>query len=88
MGIFKEQLSEILSLPKEIILNLPQITLIGHRELSIENYKNIIEFTDERIRVNTASGIIKISGHSLTLKQLTSEQLIVSGGITGLEYLG
>ena len=87
MGVFKEQLTELLALPKEIILNLPQITLIGHRELSIENYKNIIEFTAETVRVNTASGIIKITGHGLTLKQLTSEQLIVAGGITGLEYL-
>ena len=87
MGAIKEQLSDLLALPKEIVLNLPQITLIGHREISIENYKNIIEFTAEKIRINTTSGILHVTGRGLMLKQLTSEQLIVAGGITELKYL-
>ena len=87
MGIFKEQLSELLSLPKEIILNLPQITLIGYQEISIENYKNIIELTSEQVRINTSSGILLVAGQELLLKSLTSEHLILSGNILKLEYL-
>ena len=87
MGIFKQQLSELLSLPKEVILNLPQITIIGYQEINIENYKNIIELTSEKVRINTSSGILLVAGHDLLLKSLTSENLILSGNILKLEYL-
>ena len=87
MGIFKEHLSDLLSLPKEIMLNLPQITLIGYQEISIENYKNIIELTSEQVRINTSSGTLLVAGQGLLLRSLTSEHLILSGNILKLEYL-
>ena len=83
----KEQLTELLSLPKEIILNLPQIILTGNGEVNIENYKNIIEYTEVQIRINTNSGILLIAGHGLTLKQITAEYITVAGTIVKLEYL-
>jgi len=88
MGIsIKEQLSELMSLPKEIILNLPQVILTGSGEVNIENYKNIIEYGDSRIRVNTNSGILLIEGTALGLKQITTELITVTGNIVRLEYL-
>ena len=87
MGVFKEHLGDLLSLPKEIVLNLPQITLIGHQELSIENYKNIIELGSDKIRINTSAGVLLIIGHGLLLKSLTSEQITLSGNILKFEYL-
>jgi len=83
----KEHIADLLSLPKEIVLNLPQVILTGSGEINIENYKNIIEYTDTKIRVNTNSGILLIAGHSLALKQITAEHITVVGGIMGLEYL-
>ena len=83
----KEYMTELLSLPKEIVLDLPQIILTGSQEVNIENYKNIIEYTETRIRVNTNSGILLISGHSLLLKQITAEYITVAGEIVKLEYM-
>lgn len=88
MGIFKEHLTELLSLPKEILLNLPQIILVGRKEVSIENYKSIIEYSDTAIRINTSSGVLLIAGNGLTLKNMTTEYITVIGGITKLEFLG
>ena len=88
MGLsIKEQLTDLLYLPKEVILNLPQVILTGQGEVSIENYKNIIEYTEERIRINTNSGILLIAGHSLRLKQITVEHISVVGDVVKLEYL-
>ena len=83
----KQHLTELLSLPQEIVLNLPQITLTGAGSVNIENYKNIIEYTETKIRVNTTSGIILIAGYHLILKQITSEYITITGDIVHLEFL-
>ena len=83
----KHLITELLSLPKEIVLNLPQVILTGRGEIVVENYKNIIEYTNEQIRINTSSGILLVVGASLILKQITAEHITITGTIFRLEYL-
>ena len=84
----KEKMTGLLSLPKEIALNLPHIMATGREEINIENYKNLIEFTDTKIRIHTATGMLAIVGQRLMLKQVTTENILVSGNIAGLQWLG
>lgn len=86
-GILKRNVVNALELPKEVILNLPFISLTGKEELIIENYKGIIEYGDEIMRVSTAVGVLKIEGKELLLKQLTSECIVVIGSIKGISFL-
>ncbi len=74
-------------LPKEVVLNLPLISLTGHEELLIENYKGIIEYTDERLRVNTSAGVIRVEGRGLYLKLITSESMTINGNIMKIEFI-
>ena len=83
----KREITEALALPKEIVLNLPLISLYGNEELNLENYKGVVEYTSERIRINTSKGILKIEGRNLLLKQVTSENISVTGGIVKIEYI-
>jgi sporulation protein YqfC len=83
----KEKMTEMLELPKEVVLNIPKLVMLGNRNLIIENYKGIIEYDTCRIRVNTGTGIIKITGNSLVIKEITSEDIMVDGKISGLEFL-
>lgn len=83
----KRQVSELFEIPREIILNLPLVTVTGNREMSIENYKGVIEYTEEKIRINTSCGIMKIEGKNLFLKQITSEHILIIGIINKFEYL-
>lgn len=84
---FGERLTEIFELPKEIVLNFPKMTLMGNRNLIIENYKGIIEYERNKIRINTAIGILRITGEFLTIKEITSEDVMVEGEIRGLEFI-
>ena len=84
----KEKMTGLLSLPKEIALNLPLIMATGRDELSIENYKNLIEFTDTIIRINTQAGMLAIEGQKLMLKHVTTENILVTGLITRIQWLG
>jgi len=83
----KRQLTELFSLPQEIILNLPQVIMTGQEEVTIENYRNIIEFTEAHVRVNTNNGVLKVSGTRLVLKHITTESITIKGDIWGVEYI-
>lgn len=82
----KEKVSELLELPKEVVLNIPKFTMIGSGELIIENYKGVIEYEDEKVRVNTNSGVIKITGNKLVIREITSENIFLNGKIKSLEF--
>ncbi len=82
----REKMTEVLELPKEIVLNVPRLTLIGMSNLIIENYKGIIEYDSSRVRLNTSLGILKITGNGLVIKEITSEDVMVDGDIRSLEF--
>lgn len=83
----KSVIADSLQLPKEIISNQAYITMLGNKQITIESYKNIIEYTTELIRLNTECGIMKITGKSLFMKQLTCEDMLICGEISALEFL-
>jgi len=82
----KEKMAGVLNVPKEIMLDMPLVMATGRGEVSIENYKNILEFTDTKLRVGTKEGMMTIEGEQLKLRQLTSENLLISGRITEIKY--
>ncbi|WP_427339548.1 sporulation protein YqfC [Caloranaerobacter sp. DY30410] len=83
----KSTISDILELPKDIVLDLPKITLIGNLQLYIENHKGIIEYSKQRIRINTNIGILRIVGKDLTIRTIVTEEIIVAGEIEIVEFI-
>ncbi|MCT4621200.1 MAG: sporulation protein YqfC [Marinisporobacter sp.] len=83
----RESVSELLELPKDIMLDLPRITLLGDLQLYIENHKGIIEYSETRIRVNTKSGVIRITGKDLSIKTIVTEEIIIGGQIKNIEFI-
>ncbi len=76
-----------MDLPVEVIKNLPCIYIKGNDEITIENYKGIIEYTEEAVKLNTKLGIVKIYGKKLNVKQITSDFVVLKGFIEKFEYL-
>lgn len=83
----KESISKNLDLPTEIILNIPLITITGNKETKIENFKNILEYSNNKIRINTSCGILKIEGNLLYLKELSKDKLLIKGNISKFEFI-
>jgi len=83
----KQRVTEILELPKEIVLNMPKLTMLGNGDLIVENYKGILEYDEGVIRLNTTSGIIKITGKNIYIKEITLESIMIFGEIQSLEFL-
>lgn len=85
MDNFKYNISEALELPKDVVLDLPKVIMIGDIQVNISNHKGIIEYTQETLRINTSIGIVKISGKDMELKTILSEEIIVKGNIQKIE---
>ena len=86
MGL-RKNMTEALELPKEILLNLPLISLVGQEEVTIENYKGILEYSEEVVRIGTEAGILRLQGKNLCLKQLSAECMVVTGMVESLTFL-
>ena len=80
------RINEMLEIPKEISTNEPKVTIIGFNEMLIENYKNILEYEEFFIKINTYMGVISINGFNLNLKQMTEDDIVVSGKIESIDF--
>lgn len=83
----KKSIAEALELPKDIILDVPKIIMIGNLQIYIENHKGILEYTDERIRINTKNNVLRIIGKNLILKNIVMEEIIIVGEINQVDFI-
>jgi len=77
----KEKLSEIFELPKDVLLNIPKITIIGKLQVSVENHLGIIEYTQTHVRINTNIGKIHIKGKDIKLNSVLYDEILLEGKI-------
>lgn len=74
-------------IPKDVIFGYPIVTIIGIHEVTIENYRGIIEFTSELIRVLCKIGQIKITGNNLDIQYYTNDEMKIVGTIESINYI-
>ena len=73
-------------MPKEVVLDLPKLTVYGSNQATVENYGGIIEYDEAHVRLKTNVKVISISGKNLELKTITDVDVLVEGDIDKIEY--
>ena len=81
-----ESVSDKLRLPTDILAGAPIITATGRNELVIENYKSIIEYNGDLIKVQTKLCRISIEGKNLNINYFTNDEMKVTGMIQAIHY--
>ncbi|EAX48242.1 protein of unknown function DUF1429 [Thermosinus carboxydivorans Nor1] len=81
-----QTLARLLEIPQDIILDLPRITMLGNKQLLVENHKGIIEYTPTTVRVKLNQGELIVHGTNLTLGNLQAEQILVEGTVGVVRY--
>lgn len=79
-------LSRFLEMPKDIVLDLPKLTMLGNVQLVLENHRGIIEYSETVLRVKVGNGELELGGQNLVLKTILPEELVVEGRINQLQY--
>ena len=83
----REKLADTLDISKEIILDTSKITMIGKREITVENYRGIIEYTPQKIILISNPSQIEICGFSLDIKTMTKDFLYITGTIEHIAFI-
>lgn len=84
----KKFLMDKLEMPREIVLNLPKITVYGNNEISIENHRGIILFEKDNVKLNSTIGIIQLHGVNFEILYMGGSTLVLSGRFKGIVYEG
>ncbi len=82
-----EKISDIPGFPKDITMDFPKMTVFANSELTVENFKGIIEYSDKLIRLNTKTHILKIEGENLAIKYITKDDVMICGRVCKTEMI-
>lgn len=82
----KSNIVESLELPVDIMYGAVIVTAMGQNQVLVENYKGIIEYTQEKIRLQTKTCQVTIQGKRLVVEYYTNEEMKITGCIQGILY--
>lgn len=82
-----DKLLDSLQLPKDILRGDMRITLTGNREVWIENYKGLLEYTNQSIILQGKSCKVQFEGKCLNVEYYTNEDMKLTGRIMSIKYL-
>jgi len=81
----REQLTRQLTKSLEL-LGASIVTVTGRRDLAIENYKGILEYRQDKIRLLLKNGQLEITGRNLKIDYYTNDDMKITGQVDKLEY--
>lgn len=84
---YKHRLIKRLHLPSDVFEGATILHSIGRYELTIENYKALLGYTDTRIRIQAKHNIVEIEGQYLEIYYFSNTDMKVIGKISSVSYV-
>ena len=82
----KKKMVEALELPKDLFFGAVVLTVTGREEAIVENYKGILEYSKEKIRLQTKTCKLLLCGKNLKIVYYTNEEMKITGFIDQIMY--
>ncbi len=82
----KSKIAEKLNIPEDISEGLPIVTITGKDEVYVENYKGIIEYGKNCIKIQTKVCRITFMGKNLEIVYYTNMDMKIAGEIESICY--
>ncbi len=64
----------------------PKIELTGNREAIIEDCRGIIEYYENRIKINLGKGTVTFLGSALHIGSMSENSAVITGNIQTVEF--
>lgn len=84
--IKKELIKTALDIPQSLNASLAHIEAEGNREIAVDGCKGILEYDENRIKINTGSLVITFCGSDLEIKVYSDVQTVITGEIITIEF--
>ena len=65
----------------------PILEMLGNRRVTIEGSTGVLRYESENIKINTGKMVISFCGRNLTVKCISSMDVVIEGFITGIEFI-
>lgn len=79
--------ADFLEIPRDLVLNLTKLTVVGAREIFVENHRGIMEYQADRIRINLARGYLEINGSDLEIKAILPDEMSIIGSVSSINFV-
>ena len=86
--VFKaaEHISEALEILPGTLTASCSIQMSSNREVLIDGCRGLLEYGDEKIRVNVGNGVVQLVGRGLEIKSLSYTNVVISGYILSVAF--
>lgn len=81
------RIADALDLPLDVMCDVPRTEIIGRSRINIENFRGILDYNENCVKINTTSGIIKIDGDELFIESITDEGVCIRGTLIRFEFI-
>ena len=78
-------MTDLVTIPGTSV-SLPVLTLIGNKEMYIENIKSIMEYDNTCVKVLTKRGIVYVNGEQLDIGYLDEDEISIKGKIVEITF--
>ncbi|MCU6761206.1 sporulation protein YqfC [uncultured Roseburia sp.] len=76
-----------LELPKDLMFGAVLVHITGQSEIEIENYRGILLYGEDRIRLSIKGGQMEVTGRSLKIDYYTNDNMKITGYIQQVSYI-
>ena len=77
--------AELLDLPVDVVAGLPNLELLGNRQLFLSRHSGILSYSETAIDVNCGELLVRVRGRELQLLSMTGDEMRIGGVIEGIE---
>ena len=82
----KSDLVSSLGFPKDLLLGEVNLRLTGQRQIFIENYRYIIEYSEDILKIQCKNTKLKILGKKLVIEYFSKEEMLVRGIVSEIIF--
>lgn len=82
----KELLVTSLKFPGDVIMGEMMLSFAGRQALLVENYRTILLYTDQTIRLQGKNCRLTVHGSRLSIQYYTKEEMKITGQIKSVEF--
>lgn len=84
---FNQFTAKLLDLPQDVVMDLPRVTMIGNRQLYIENHRGVLHFSNEALKLALSKGKLEVYGQELVIRAIMTEEVFIEGVIQDIKYI-